>query len=228
MILKYYQKLDDAISYLLSSVCNEKKFLKSIFGKKKIFYIDIGTNEGNFLEYLSDIFKFKKIICFEPIYSLAKKLENNFNKKNIEINNLALSDKSSVRKFYEYKISSQSSLYKQNDIFKSLKSLEKISKVKTITFDQMFKKKSKIDFCKIDVQGEELKILKGMKNNLKSRNIKLIKIEIAFVERYLGVKSNFFDIIFYLVNFNYHLISISKIKYKDDKILFMDAYFILK
>lgn len=228
MILKYYQKLDDAISYLLSSVCNEKKFLKSIFGKKKIFYIDIGTNEGNFLEYLSNLFEFKKIICFEPIYSLAQKLKSNFNEKNTEINNLALSDKSSIKKFYEYKISSQSSLYKQNDIFKSLKSLKKISKVKTITFDQKFKKKIKIDFCKIDVQGEELKVLKGMKNNLKSRNIKLIKIEIAFVERYLGVKSNFFDIITYLIKFNYHLISISKIKYKDNKILFMDAYFISK
>ena len=49
MILKYYQKIDDALSYLFSSVCDEK-LIKSIFGKKIVY--DIGTNEGSFLEYL--------------------------------------------------------------------------------------------------------------------------------------------------------------------------------
>ena len=67
-----------------------------------------------------------------------------------------------------------------------------------------------------------------MNLNLKKKNIRLIKIEISFLERYQGVKSNFFDIVSYLIKFNYHLISISKIKYKEDKILLMDAYFISK
>ena len=58
MLLKYYQKIDDAISYLFSSVCDEKKLLKKLFGKKKIFYVDIGTNEGNFLDYLKKNFIF--------------------------------------------------------------------------------------------------------------------------------------------------------------------------
>ncbi len=226
MLLKYYQKIDDAISYLFSSVCDEKRFLKKIFHKKKIFYVDIGTNEGNFLEYVKKIFKFKKIICFEPIDELAKSLKNKF--PEIEINNVALSNKSSKKKFYEYKISSQSSLYKQNDTFKSLKELKKINIIDTISFDQKFKKKTKIDFCKIDVQGEEINVLKGMSLNLKKKNIHLIKIEISFIERYKGVKSNFYEIVSYLIKYNYHLISISKIKYKEDKILLMDAYFISK
>lgn len=226
MVLKYYQKLDDAISYLFSSVCDEKKFLKRIFKDKKIFYIDVGTNEGNFLDYLGKIFTFKKVICFEPIDNLANKLQENFPK--IEVNNIALSNKKSRRNFYEYKISSQSSLHKQNDTFKSLKDLKKTSKIKTTTFDQHIKKNEKIDFCKIDVQGEELNVLKGMKKNLKKKNIKLIKIEISFLERYVGIKSNFFDIVSFLVNYDYHLISISKIKYKDNQILLMDAYFYLK
>ena len=37
MLLKYYQKIDDAISYLFSSVCDEKKFLKKNIWKKKNF-----------------------------------------------------------------------------------------------------------------------------------------------------------------------------------------------
>ena len=100
MLLKYYQKIDDAISYLFSSVCDEKKLLKRIFNKKKIYYVDIGTNEGNFLEYLKKLFEFKKIVCFEPIKKLAERLENK--NSNIEVNNFALSNKVSKKKIYNY------------------------------------------------------------------------------------------------------------------------------
>ena len=226
MLLKYYQKIDDAISYLFSSVCNEKKLLKKLFGKKKIFYVDIGTNEGNFLDYLKKDFIFNKIICFEPIKELSDKLKEKY--KDIEVIDIALSNRKSVRKFYEYKISSQSSLYRQNNTFKSLKNLKKVSEIKTISFDQKFNTRTKIDLCKIDAQGEEINVLKGMTSNLKKKNIKLLKIEISFLERYVGVKSNFFDIISFLIKFNYHLYSISKIKFKNEKILLMDAYFISK
>ena len=50
MFLKYYQKIDDAVSYLFSSVSNEKKLIQNIFKKKNIVYVDIGINEGNFLD----------------------------------------------------------------------------------------------------------------------------------------------------------------------------------
>ena len=228
MILKYYQKIDDAISYLFSSVCNEKKLIKSIFGKKKIVYVDIGTNEGSFLEYLFKFCFFKKVFCYEPILRLSNELKQKYSSKNIKIFNLALSNKKSVKKFFEYKISSQSSLYKQNDVFKSLKDLKKISKVKTEIFDNEFNNNEKIDFCKIDVQGEEINVLKGMKKNLKKKNIKLLKIEITFIERYVRVKSNFNQIISFLLKYDYHLTSISKIKFKNNRLLLMDAYFLLK
>ena len=117
MLLKFYQKIDEAITYLFSSVSNEKKFLKKIFGNKKIIYIDIGANEGGFLDFLDSIFKFEKIIVFEPIDKLLEKIKSKyFNNKN-KFYNLALSNKKSIRKFYEYSISSQSSLYVQNDMF---------------------------------------------------------------------------------------------------------------
>ena len=95
-------------------------------------------------------------------------MKNNF-KKNFYINQIALSNRESLRKFYEYEISSQSSLYKQNDTFKSLKKLKHISKVRTTSFDKFFSKIKNADFCKIDVQGEEIKVLEGMKNNLKKK-----------------------------------------------------------
>ena len=67
-----------------------------------------------------------------------------------------------------------------------------------------------------------------MKKNLKKKNIKLLKIEITFIERYVSVKSNFNQIISFLLKYNYHLTSISKIKFKNNRLLLMDAYFLLK
>ena len=225
MFLKYYQKIDDAISYLFSSVSNESKFIKSIFGKKKILYIDIGTNEGNYIDFLKKICVFNKVICFEPIEHLSKKLQNKYPDKNFFINNFALSNKVSSKKFYQYQISSQSSFYKQNNLFKSLKKLEKVQKIKTKKFDGIFSDNKKIDFCKIDVQGEELNVLKGMVKNLKKGNIRLIKIEISFIERYLKSKSNFYEILNFFLKYRYRLSSISKIKYRNNRLLLMDAFF---
>ena len=228
MFLKYYQKIDDALSYLLSSVSNEKKLIYNIFKKKNIIYADIGTNEGNFLDFLNSFCNFKKIICFEPIKELTDKIDikKYFNK--ILIYNIALSNKNGIKNFYQYDISSQSSLYQQKNLFKSLKKLKKKFKVKTIKFDDKFKNYRNIDFCKIDVQGEELNVLQGMKKSLINKKFKLIKIEISFIERYRDSKSNFLSIINYLSKFGYYLISISKIKYLKNKILLMDAYFQIK
>ena len=46
--------------YLFSSVCNEEKLLESLLSKK-INYVDIGTNEGNFLGYIDENFKIKML-----------------------------------------------------------------------------------------------------------------------------------------------------------------------
>ena len=225
MLLKYYQKLDDAISYLSSSFCDEKKLIKSILKKKDIIYVDVGTNQGSYIDYLYSFLNFKQIYVFEPIPELVKKIENNYKNINIKTFNLALSNQCQKKKFYQYEISSQSSLYEQNNTFKSLKKLKKKYKVQTDKFDNIFDNFKIIDFCKIDVQGEDLNVLKGMRINLSKKTIKLIKIEILFMNIYKNVEPNFYQIIEYMKKNKYYLISISKIKFKDNKILFMDAFF---
>ena len=64
-----------------------------------------------------------------------------------------------------------------------------------------------------------------MKNNLKKGNIKLLKVEIGFPIHYKDVQNNYLDILNYLKKFNYDLFSITKIKYKNNNILLMDAFF---
>ena len=224
--LKYYQKIDDAISYLLSSVSNEKKLLKDVLGKNEITYIDIGTNVGNYLDYVKKNFKIKQVYCFEPIEDLAKNLENKIiDIKKGKVFNCALSDKISNKKFYLYDIPSQSSFYKQNDTYSSVQRIKKKIKVNIQIFDKIFNKNLKIDYCKIDAQGEDYNILRGMEKNLKKGNIKLFKVELCFPLMHKNVSCTYLDVLNYLKRFGYNLFSISKIKYKNNEILFMDAFF---
>lgn len=104
MLLKYYQKLDDAISYLSSSFCDEKKLINSILGKKKIIYVDIGANQGSYINYLSSFLNFKKIYAFEPIIELNQKIKKNNPTLDIKIYNVALSNLNKKRDFFQYKV----------------------------------------------------------------------------------------------------------------------------
>ena len=169
MLLRYYQKIDDALTYLISSSFNEKKFLKNFFLKKDIVLVDIGSNEGSYIDLVNKHFKIKKIYCFEPLKKLTDKIKSRHSQHNLNIYNIALSNKVKNRNFYEYSISSTSSLYKQNNLYKSLKKLKSKKTIKVNTFDNIIGDKSKIDICKIDVQGEDYKVLLGMKKNLKKK-----------------------------------------------------------
>ena len=224
-ILKLYQKVDDALAYLLSSVCNEKKLLKENIKKKEIVFVDIGTNVGNYVEFVSKIFKIKTLYCFEPQTDLIKDLEEISYAKKIYIFPFALSNINKIKKFYHYNVSSQSSFYKNIKGYGSLQKIKKTTNVKTKVFDNIFNKNQPIDLCKIDAEGEDYNILKGMRKNLKKGNIKLLKIEMTFLPMRSEINYTYLDMINFLKKFNYQLISISKIKYKNHKLFLMDAFF---
>ena len=223
--LKLYQKIDDALSYLLSSVCNEKKLLKENIKKKEIVFVDIGTNVGNYVEFVSKIFKIKTLYCFEPQTDLIKDLEEISYVKKKYIFPFALSNINKIKKFYHYNVSSQSSFYKNIKGYGSLQKIKKTTNVKTKVFDNIFNKNQPIDLCKIDAEGEDYNILKGMTKNLKKGNIKLLKIEMTFLPMRNEINYTYLDMINFLKKFNYQLISISKIKYKNHELFLMDAFF---
>ena len=80
MLLNYFQKIDNIISYLLGNYLNEKKFLKKKL-KKNITFIDIGANVGTFSEFINDNFLIKDAYLFEPSVSSFNYLNNKFGKK---------------------------------------------------------------------------------------------------------------------------------------------------
>ncbi len=226
MILNFFQKLDDSISYLSSNSSNEKKFLKSYFSNKKIIFVDIGANVGSYSDFLKKNFSIEKGFLLEPSGDLCKILKKKFNSNNFFINNIAVSNlNNNKRAFYEYELSSQSSLYKLNNLYKSFSKIKKKTFVKTRKLDDVISHKFFIDICKIDTQGEDFKALQGMSFFLKQRKIKLIKIEMCFFKFYKLTDVDYLNIFNFMDKYNYRLITITKIKFKDNKVLFLDAYF---
>ena len=81
---------------------NEKKLIKSIIGDKKICYVDIGTNQGSYIDFLRSFYSFKKIYSFEPIPELSEKINENYSNFNIKTFKIALSNTNKKKIFYQY------------------------------------------------------------------------------------------------------------------------------
>lgn len=206
------------------------QFERDTLKKKKIIF-DIGAGKGQ------SIARFQKNFSNPIIYSFEPDLESfNFIKKkfgqNIRLYNCGIGSNNSAKKFYTYSHSGVNSFFKFNTkIKRNLKEnifFKKIFKVKIITLDSFVyeNKIKRIDYLKIDTQGNEVNVLKGARSCLKNKIIKFIEIEIIFSKVY-SVKSSFLDIERIITPYGYRLFHIKDIYYshKDLKIFQLDAVY---
>ncbi len=217
-LLKFFQNLDNIISYILSNEANESKFLRNFFKKKKIILVDAGSNLGGYLEFIENNFEINKAYMFEPsrkcISYLIKKLNN---QKKYQIIKKGLSNKNKKVNFFEYNVLSQSSIYKKKNYYNKNLSINKKYQIKCTSLDKFYIKNKLsvlIDILKIDCQGEDLNILKGSKYLLSKKKIKLIKIEIENNKNMIKI-INLLDIM------GYQLVTITKKKFYKEKLFFL-------
>jgi FkbM family methyltransferase len=176
--------------------------------------IDVGANVGYYTLLMAKLTgQNGKVFSFEPEPS-------NFNllKENVEINsyqNVTLEQKAVANmngktKLYLCETNTEMHRLYQSNSKKFNKSIE----VDVTTLDDYFKKSkylNKINFIKIDAEGSELDVLKGMKTILKE-NIKL-KIMLEFIPRHLlGSGSEPQELIEFLQNQNFQLSYVNQVE----------------
>ena len=180
------------------SLTGEEHFLRFINGYKLDYSLDIGANTGKYSEKIIKLTK-SKVLSFEPgsdSFKELKKLEKKYSNK-INVFKVALSDKNKNVKFYSIGKNSQLASIEKN--IKKFSYVEKkkikVSKIKCIKGDNFFKKlklKGKIDFIKIDTEGNDYKVLLGLKKTIIKHKPKFIQFEMNWHNLFNG--ANIFKI----------------------------------
>jgi len=171
-----------------SGNADEKKFIDILLNPKYSKLLDLGLNVGRvsycFLKFNSNA---KKAVGFDANpnnINLVNNfiLKNNFLKNRLKAINLGVSDKKDKLLFY-YNDENDGcgSFIKSNTKFKQ--------EIDVVNIDSYFKKdKFDFDLVKIDVEGFELNVLKGMKIILKKNKIDIL-IEMWDLKKYKDVDS---------------------------------------
>ncbi len=184
---------------LLRSILNffdffQQKKILSILRKKfkyPLTLIDVGAHHGETIQIFKKNFQIKKIYSFEASPINFKILQKNFlnNLVNVEIYNIGLGENISDSYINQTLESSSSTINPINDNSKYLDRKLKILKIKNknlfikkipikiITLDKFIDEKNinSIDILKIDTEGFEFNVLRGLKIN--HAKIKIIYFE---------------------------------------------------
>ena len=143
--------------------------------------LDIGSNKGQFILLVENLFKNKIIFSFEPIKEILEKQKEFFKyKNNIFFFNIALGEKSKKKIFYitNRKDSSSFLKFNKNNVKNSDYNInqERVVEIKALDEVIQFAKLVPPILLKIDVQGYELDVLKGCSNLLKKTTYIIVEV----------------------------------------------------
>lgn len=165
----------------------EQKFIHELFSdlktKTQINLFDIGGNVGDYTQMLSEgarqINQNFTIHVFEPTQYCYDKLSNRFDDKRIILNKLACSDSNGVGEiYYDTKGSGLASMYKRNlKMYNNELSMKE--QINTKRLDEYIEqnKINYIDFIKVDVEGNEMRVFNGMGKYLSPDFVDYIQFE---------------------------------------------------
>jgi len=206
---------------------------RNLLDNSQPLIFDVGAYIGDTIEQFKLSFPESDIHAFEPFDESFFFLKNRFQKKDkIFFNNMALGDRSLAdTKMYITQNKGSSSLLQPakgaNEYWEGnpLSTQEEI-KVKTLTIDSYCQQHNieSIDILKIDVQGNELKVLQGAKRMLKEKRVKLIFTEISIAPNYKE-QSEIDEVIKLLREYGYKIFNFFKMKHKEGKLIECDVLF---
>jgi len=145
--------------------------------------IDVGANIGLHTVHFAGFARHGKVICFEPARStFAYLLQNITNLANVIPLNVALSDSTGLKPFFVAADDAYSGL--KDTMRKAVLRQETIACLKGDDILLAMLENQRIDLVKIDVEGLELQVLRGMKELILSHR------PVIFCEIFGGQQSN--------------------------------------
>jgi methyltransferase, FkbM family len=151
---------------------------------KEPVIFDVGANVGKYSNLIREFSPSASIFAFEPHPETFKVLQDSANPHRYTAINVALTDSVGTTRLYDYELhdnqkgSEHASLVE--GVIESVHGGKSVEwEVQTTTVDE-FRARSgtgRIDLLKIDVEGNELKVLKGASQSLEQRQIDIIHFE---------------------------------------------------
>jgi len=171
---------------------NVMKFVRKHYShEEKLVLFDVGAHEGEYSKLLADVFgENTSIFCFEPSLDLFRVLEKNIGGNGIEPNNLGLSDVNEKIHLFSANDRIPTAVIEAFDVVgQEMVSEEVIHCVRLDSFcsDKNIKR---INFLKVDVEGYELKVLRGA-GDLLAENIDFVQFE--FGQHSVASRTFFYD-----------------------------------
>lgn len=175
----------------------ENQFLKSLLSSKsKPIIIDVGANIGKYAQLVFDSNPKSRIYCFEPHPKTFKKLKENLqNYQLVELINKGVGDRKSTLELFDYAESEGSTHATfHKGVIEGLRE-KKVGSIEVDVIDLdsylLSTKIDTVDLLKIDTEGNELNVLKGLRKALKNNKVDTIHFE--FNEMNIISKSYFKD-----------------------------------
>jgi len=217
-----YNDQDKPEVRLLYYFRNDLKDFKTVF--------DIGTYHGNFVDLLLSKNNDLNVHCFEPTADTFRFLSEKYKeKKNIVLNNVAVSNYKGESEFNINSYSETNSLLESstlnNDIDQLTANISK-QKVNIISLTEYIENYNidEVDLIKIDSQGNTYYIIEGLRDKLLNKKIKYLYVEVEFIEIYKNEKL-FSEVNYLLDKCGYVIIDIFNLNYINNKLAWCDVLY---
>ncbi len=166
-------------------ISGERNFIRSFAGYfESPVILDIGANVGNYSRLIREFNADAVIHAFEPHPETFKQLKSVSKQLNVQAFNCAVSDIAGMQKLFDYvpvegSHGSEHASLLQN-VIENMHGAESASwDVETTTVDQFVEQQAirHINLIKIDVEGNELRVLQGATKTIGKNMVDLIQFE---------------------------------------------------
>lgn len=153
----------------------EARFQKFALPNAKVCF-DVGANKGEWTQEALRLNPAVQIHCFEPARQAFEALRSVTWPAGVTVNHLGLSDAPGSRTLHLFKNPKLNSLHARAGLAQGETTEEQVT-VTTLDEYARSRQLGEIDFLKIDVEGEELRVLEGGRALFAARQVRFAQVE---------------------------------------------------